>query len=796
MVKHCLLLCTVFGAIAVGCDSSEGNQDTDTIIPNGVGVLSGVVTDQMGLPVEDVSVKVGDVSVKTDDSGGFHLETEPGSSVVRFSKKGYAESSLAVFVTGGADTSIREGLLKRNAPIKMNIDDGETVGENARVTLTSGMLVSEDGEAATGEISAYITPLDVMGNLTAAPGDFSAVREGGEETRLETLGMAEYYFEDGDGNPLNVADGEEVEIELVLPDALDAEEGEIIPAWHFDVDTGKWVEDGEGEVVDDGNGGLVWRALVSHFSYWNADKPIDETDCVSGAITDCDGNAVPGAAVTARGISYRGESSAYPGSDSNFCVDIKRGSEVDILVVGTVNGNKVGKRVAVTGKDGGASCEEGDSGCTQQDIELPCDPEESDLDCGDSPELPCKACVSGRIVTADGDAVDDAIIGLSNDDNGYGQLGMGESDGGFCLPAPLNAPMVLTVNAAGYPPKTVTVTATEKGECPDCTDVGDIVLDKDSGGGDTAFERCNESDITVDSVDVDGADELLGNLPYIGMLVYGSDTGESLAGYLWMSNSDNPEDTTGSTSILGMFEIPMGAAAGESTSLTGFGNYNANGVLGVNSEQYTIETGSISWNEDITGVGSALTGNWSFEMTTRCGMALRTMTFEGSFSTEVIDLMTLVSDTSTCFDELSKYFSTLSSSSLTGVVTVEVNGAALNSTSPSAVYNPNDGKLTLLVSEEAGYMFILTREGVVFGTQDITSVFVSESETSCYYEAAEAPELIIEENDASDLAEAPIAGSFSADLLFPPEYEGLVEGCEDSVTVSGTFTAAVCSYSL
>jgi protocatechuate 3,4-dioxygenase beta subunit len=786
----------VFGALIVGCDSSEGNQDTDgNTIPEGTGLISGIVTDQNGIPVEGVSIEIGDDSVKTDDTGRFSLEAKPGSRVVHFSKKGYAESSVAALVTDGADTPLSEGLVKRNNPVKTNIDSEETVGENARVTLKSGSLVLEDGTAAEGEISAYITPLDVMGNLTAAPGDFSAVKKGGEETRLETLSMAEYYFEDKDGNPLNVADGETLEIELALPVELEAEEGDTIPAWHFDVETGKWQEDGEGEVVDDGNGGLVWRALVSHFSFWNADKPIDERDCVSGTITDCNGDAVPGATVTAKGMSYRGESSAYPGLSSSYCVDIKRGSEADILVVGTVNGNKVGKRVAVTGKDGGTSCEEGTGGCTEQNIKLPCDPEESDLDCGDSPDLPCKACVSGRIVTADGDAIEDAVISLSNDDNGFGQLGMGESDGGFCLPAPLNAPMVVTVNAAGYPPTSVTVTATEKGECPDCTDVGDIVLEKGGDTGDTVFEKCNETELTVDSVDLDGADEILANLPYLGMLVFDPEDGNPLTGYLWMSNSDTPDDTTGSSSILVSFEIPVGAGAGESTDLTGFGNYNANGVAGVNSEQYLVETGSISWNETVDGAGQTLTGDWTFEMTTQCGMALRTMTFSGSFSTNIIDIGTYISETTGCMDELLRYYSALSSST-TGVVTAEVNGTALSFVSPSVVYSPNDNKLSVIASEEEGYMFILTKEGAVFGTQNITDIFMSDSATSCIYEATEAPELIIEENDASDLGVAPVQGSFTAELTVPAEYVGVIEGCEDSLAVSGTFISAICSYSL
>ncbi|MBN1610123.1 MAG: carboxypeptidase regulatory-like domain-containing protein [Polyangiaceae bacterium] len=778
-----MLLCAVALAFAAGCGSSEGGEKSDSIA-EGQGRISGVVTDQASIPLKGVTLAVADTKATTDEMGRFRLDAAAGSEVIRFSKKGFAASSLAVTVTAGAETSVQEGLVKRSDPIDLDMDEGGTIGETARVTLSPGALVAADGTAAEGEIAAYITPLDIVGDLTAAPGDFSAVRDGGGDTRLETLGMAEYYFEDGEGNPLNVAKGKTVEVELAIPEDIDAAAGDVIPAWYFDVDTGRWVEDGEGKVVDDDNGGLVWRVRVSHFSWWNADVPIDERDCVTGTITDCHGDPVSGASVSARGLDYRGESSAYPDADGSYCVDIKRGSEVDLLVVGTVDGNRVGKRVQVTGGDSGASCEEGSDGCQERNIKLPCDEEDSDLDCGESPLLPCKACVSGRIVTEEGDPPQDAVISLGDTYGGFGAKAIVDDDGTFCLPAPLDVPVMLTANAAGYPPSTQAVTATEEGECPHCQDLGDIVLEEKESGG-SVFEQCNQGEVTIEAVDLDGADESLAELPHIGMMIVDDESSETMPGYLWLSDADDPEDSEGSSSILLVFEIPRSARADESADLTGFGNFNSGGVVGVNSEMYTIDTGSLTWNEAIRGAGQTLTGALAFQMATSCGMAVRTIRFEGSFTTEVLDIMTYGSSLQ-CVG-ITTAVAALGQTS-TGIATLKVDGKPVSSTaSSSASYAPDDDQLSLVVTEEEGIMFGLVVDEAAFDTQEISHVWVSDAASGCFYEASGVPELAIEQNDASNLGRGPLEGSFEAEL------SSSSSDCTEPLSVSGTFMAAICA---
>jgi hypothetical protein len=794
MKKIILIQILTIMAIASCSDSTNDNPadtfepndtatDTEGTIPEGMGVVEGVVTDGDGIPVEGVTVTVNGTEAVTDFGGHFSIEADPGDAVVGFTKTGFAESALPIRILKGAATPIQKGLLERREAVEANIDDGATVGDEARVTLTPDTLVTEDGTAATGNVRVSITPIDVTGDLGAAPGDFSASKADGKKTRLETFAMAEYYFEDKDGKPLQVADGKKVTIEMDVPEGLDAKDGDSIPAWYFDSKTGKWQEQGEGKIVENEDGTLKWQVEVEHFSWWNCDKPIEEKDCVSGTITDCNGDPVRGASVRAKGKDYNGESSGFGDADGQYCVDIKRGATAEFVVVGKVNNKTVGKKVTVTGEDAGASCESG--GCSTQNIELACDPSESDLNCSDSPLFPCDACLSGRIVDLDGTALKNAVIALEDPASGFRASAISGNDGTFTITAPKNVEVTLTVNAAGFAPYDLSATAGETGQPPDCEDLGDIVVEEKSTDG-TVYETCNTSDLSIEATDLDGAPELLGALPHVGMMVVDDESGSDLSLYLWMTDGEDPENTDGSSGFFVPVSIPAASAAGSITEADGLGSTNSGGIIGVNSDLYTLTASSISWNEDITGAGQTLTGDITLEFTTLCGTGVHVIKYAGTFSTVILGLMDYVSQ-SDCFNFLSLALAGFNFTNI-GTITLTVAGETANLTTSQAEYNVGDDQLNVVGYNDI-FTFSLTRDAPVFGEQNVSDISYMDSAAGCTYEGYDIPSVTIDDNETSDLTIGPLNGSFSATIPIIQT----TDGCPDTVTVSGEMVSAICS---
>ena len=77
--------------------------------------------------------------------------------------------------------------------------------------------------------------------------------------------------------------------------------------------------------VVDINGALYVEAKVTHFTWWNADQPIDEHACLCITVVDADGNPLPGVLVYAEGVSYNGISTPkLTDAQGRACLTVKR----------------------------------------------------------------------------------------------------------------------------------------------------------------------------------------------------------------------------------------------------------------------------------------------------------------------------------------------------------------------------------------------------------------------------------------------------------------------------------------
>ena len=157
--------------------------------------------------------------------------------------------------------------------------------EEATVALKTGTKVMDaDGNTLTGDIEVQLAHFDNRSeeSLNSFPGGFTATNvldENGEEMEpLEfvTAGFVAIDMYVGDSEVKEFSEPIEVSIG-VNPNTMDPEteqmvkEGDRIPVWSLNDDTGQWQEEGEAVVSTDDNGELVASFEVTHLSWWNID---------------------------------------------------------------------------------------------------------------------------------------------------------------------------------------------------------------------------------------------------------------------------------------------------------------------------------------------------------------------------------------------------------------------------------------------------------------------------------------------------------------------------------------------
>ncbi|MCP4644392.1 MAG: hypothetical protein GY851_28370 [bacterium] len=396
--------------------------------PAAPGSLVGWVADTEGVGIPGCTVTVDDeakvypVTVQTNATGQYSLgNLSAGQGLkVTFEQDGFTTTCRFVDITASKTTTANATMKARELDTLPAAEAGgvATDGQGTtKVGLPPSGLVDKFGNPVTGEVKVAVTPLDVTdpGDLGAFPGDFQAItskKNGSQQVTLETFGLAEVVITKN-GEEVNLGVGKSAQLEIKLPPQKSISSGDTIPLWWFDEEAGLWMEAGTGTVGASTSGsGLAFFATVTHFSWWNADRPIEQMDCLTGTVLAKDGTPVGGAEIVARGVSYNGESFATTNQWGEFCVNVKRGEEVEVEAV-FPGGLYPAVTKTVTGLDLGGGC--GSANC---------------LDTGDY-VLGYASCVQGVVYGSTGIPVPSITVYCS-----AGGSAVTNSGGGFCIDAP------------------------------------------------------------------------------------------------------------------------------------------------------------------------------------------------------------------------------------------------------------------------------------------------------------------------------------------------------------------------
>ena len=359
-------------------------------------VLLGIVLNAYGQPLNDVTVSVlgAETTTETDANGRFVLENLVPSprSIVMFRKEAYARASVPMALIEEVENTVIQRMAVVDHVFNFNAADGHTFDaeDSLKLEFPANNIVDASGNIYDGSVVVDVTVFDLMsdadnGNeILATPGDFTAIDGVGEEKTLESYGMVQVNMTTPSGEDLQLGNVSSV-IRLPVQNlGAPPVVGDEIPAWSYDETLGKWVEEAVGTVAEF-DGELVWEFEAPHFSTWNCDRPISTHGCLTGTVTNSQGEPRSGATVRAVGITYISTTTARTSQDGSFCLEVKNGETVWAEISYSIAGQTATQRTdPVSISPGQASCSLGESTCN---------------DLGTIP-VDIQTCVSGVVVSS------------------------------------------------------------------------------------------------------------------------------------------------------------------------------------------------------------------------------------------------------------------------------------------------------------------------------------------------------------------------------------------------------------
>jgi hypothetical protein len=327
-VRHWLARIGIAGAVVLAGCGGGGGSDTPT---PATGTVQGrVVASADSQAVADALVSIGSLSTRTAADGSFTLADVPRAAraVLRVEAAGFVDGLAAVEVRGGATATTSLRLVRAAAAVSFDAASAATVtaaGSTAQVTLPAGSLVNEaTGAAASGTVTASVTPIDTAADPQSMPGDYSV----SDTVRIESFGAIKVDLRDATGARLDLRPGTTATIRIPLSSRAGTPPASI-PLWWFDEGTGRWVEEGSATLAGTAPD-QYYEGQVSHFTFWNADQ-VQDTIYVNGCVRNAAGQPAVDALATTVGIDYSGSASDATDANGNFRVAMKRGGRANLF---------------------------------------------------------------------------------------------------------------------------------------------------------------------------------------------------------------------------------------------------------------------------------------------------------------------------------------------------------------------------------------------------------------------------------------------------------------------------------
>ncbi len=268
--------------------------------------LVGTILDESGIALSGATVTAGGQTTTTDQNGVFFLnETLLNDKFARIKaeKSGYIDGFKTYTPTQSSVNYIRLMLMEEGNTVNLDAITGGTltIDNDINLDFPPNCIVNSNGTLYSGTVKVsgrYIDPKDE--NLTSImPGMLVGLSENSDFESLISYGMMAIELKDENGNELQIAKDQSVEVDLPASD----DGPESMPFWHFNEKNGLWIEAGVATKEGD-----RYIASANDFSYWNVDFPYTsgwtpEVDILELYFLDENSEPIVGLIV---GLSYLG----------------------------------------------------------------------------------------------------------------------------------------------------------------------------------------------------------------------------------------------------------------------------------------------------------------------------------------------------------------------------------------------------------------------------------------------------------------------------------------------------------
>ena len=257
--------------------------------------VTGFVTDENDAAVNGATVRFGNATTTTDKYGYFHfsnISVVRDAAVVTVEKSGYFHGIKTYRAETGKSRFFRIKLIPKTTTGTINASSGgsATLSNGLTVALPSSGVVYASNNApysGTINVAAYWINPTAKDLEMIMPGDLRGIDNNGGLNELTTFGMCAVELTSPSGDLLQIAPGKKATLTFPIPAAMDASAPSSIILWYFDESKGLWIEDGTAT-----KNGSSYVGDVSHFSFWNCDRP-DDYIYLSCTLFDSNGNPIP-----------------------------------------------------------------------------------------------------------------------------------------------------------------------------------------------------------------------------------------------------------------------------------------------------------------------------------------------------------------------------------------------------------------------------------------------------------------------------------------------------------------------
>lgn len=236
------------------------------------GSLSGLVIDAELHAIANAEIELNGQITTTGENGVFifnDISALTTGSLVKIRKEGYFDGFKLITMEPEEQSILKINMVKESRVGSFASTNAVTLDVNgAKLSLPANGYTYENGTAYSGVINVnahWYDPTDEQ-TITSMPGDLRGLDQEGTPVQLTTYGMMAVELYSAQGETLQLDTNSKAQLTFPLPPNSQAPTS--IPMWHFDEETGVWIEEGIAK-----REGADMVGEVTHFSFWNCDVP-------------------------------------------------------------------------------------------------------------------------------------------------------------------------------------------------------------------------------------------------------------------------------------------------------------------------------------------------------------------------------------------------------------------------------------------------------------------------------------------------------------------------------------------